>query len=154
MLERDEKMWKDFLRISAFIFLSNNPLVMIHKITWWKDVAVLVSILGTGSSLRCLSSALERCVDRSLQEHSDQSCTCLVYILQRNSPRPLALLTRREEQDSLQLQLSVSSQAHYMAVLCWLVVCWYQLHKRPKILPSVNLCLRSATGGLTRIGLF
>lgn len=135
-------------------FLSNNPLVMIHKITWWKDVVVLVSILGIGSSLRCLRLALELCVHRFLQEHSNQSCTYLAYILQVNPPWPLALLTWHEEQDSLHHQLNVSWQVRYTAVLYWLVVCWHQLHKRPKILLPINLCFGSATGGLTRTGLF
>lgn len=131
-------------------FLNDNPLVMTHKITLWKDVVVLVSMLGTGSSLRCSNLALEW----SLQKQSKHSCTCPVYTLQIRSPWRLALLTWREEQGNLQLQLSVSSQVHCTAVLCWLVVSWYQLHKRHKILLPVNLGFRSATGSLTRTGLF
>lgn len=131
-------------------FLNDNPLVMIHKITWWKDVVVLVSILGIGSSLRGLNLALEW----SLQEQSKHSCTCPVNILQIHSPWHLALLTCFEEQGDLHLQLGVSSQVRYTAVLYRLVVSWYQLHKKHEILLPVNLCFRSATGSLTRTGLF
>lgn len=59
MRQCERTMW-EFLPL----FLSDNPHVMVHKIICWKDLFVLLSVLGIG----CLILALELCIDRPLRE--------------------------------------------------------------------------------------